>query len=190
MNRFIYAIAGLLLLSTSASAHVGVSATHDFTHGVLHPLTGLDHLLAAFAVGLWGAMAGGRRAIVWPLTFVGVMALATSIGAEGFAIPVSDVLIAATVIALGLLVATAVQASTIVGALAIGAFAFIHGHAHGAEGGAAWPYLAGLIAATTILHGIGLATAKAALAVQRPALIRATGAAVAVAGVVLLVSAS
>ncbi len=190
MNRFVYALAALLLLSTSASAHIGVSVAHDFSHGVLHPLTGLDHLLAAIAVGLWGAMAGGRRAIVWPLTFVAVMAVATVIGAQGFVIPAIDVLIAATVIALGLLVASAVQPSAIVGALAIGAFAFIHGHAHGGEGGAALPYLTGLVAATAILHGLGLATANAALAARRPALIRAGGAAVALTGVVLLVAAS
>jgi len=188
MNRIGYALASLLLMSAPAFAHVGPGAVHDFSAGALHPLSGLDHLLAAFAVGLWGILAGGRKAIIWPLTFVGVMTLATFIGAAGVALPFVEAGIAITVVALGVLLVGAVSLPTLGGSALIAAFAFVHGYAHGSEGGVAWPYLAGLVTATALLHGTGLVTAATALRLHRPALIRAAGAVIAVAGVVLLVA--
>ncbi|HRE53558.1 MAG TPA: HupE/UreJ family protein, partial [Candidatus Competibacter sp.] len=50
-----------------------VSADHGFAAGLLHPLTGLDHLLAMVAVGLFAARAAGPK--LAPATFVLAMAL-------------------------------------------------------------------------------------------------------------------
>jgi len=188
MNRLVYALAASLLMATPALAHIGPGAVHDFAGGVLHPLTGVDHLLAAIGVGLWAMLVDRERPWIWPLTFVGVMALAAALGAQGIALPYVDIAIAGTVIALGLLIAGAVQVSTLVGAIVVAVLAMVHGYAHGAEGGSAWPYLAGIVAATALLHVLGLVTAGTALAFHRPLFIRVAGAAVALAGIVLFIA--
>jgi len=180
--RFAVLLLALGLLPGSALAHVGAGDVHTFTGGVMHPLGGLDHVLAAFAVGLWAALAGGRRALLWPLALVAAMTMAALAGAHGVALPAVEPAIAATVVALGLLIALAVKAPTPIGVVLVALFALVHGHAHGAEGGAALSYLAGLVAATAALHLAGLAAGRVSLAVEAPLLARTAGAAIALAG--------
>jgi len=51
----------VLFLPTLAQAHPGLPGhTHGFANGLAHPLTGLDHVCAMIAVGLWAAQRGGR----------------------------------------------------------------------------------------------------------------------------------
>jgi urease accessory protein len=187
MTRIFAAFGLLALLTTPALAHVGVGDVHDFSSGVLHPFSGLDHMLAAFAVGLWAVLAGPRSLIVWPLTFVTVMAAATLLGAAGFHLPFIEPAIAGSVLALGLLIVLAVRAGPWVGVALIAVFAFVHGHAHGVEGGAALPYLLGLIAATVILHGLGILTGRVATSINAPLLTRGAGGLIAAAGLLLLI---
>lgn len=188
MKKIILALVAVFVLSaTPAMAHIGAGDVHDLSGGLLHPLSGLDHMLAAFALGLWAALAGSRQPFVWPAVFVGTMALATFAGAAGFHLPFGEPAIAGSVLALGLLIALMVRADIWVGAALIAAFAIVHGHAHGAEGGAALPYLAGLIATTAALHVIGVAAGRLALTLNLPVLARGAGGLIAAAGVVLLV---
>jgi hydrogenase/urease accessory protein HupE len=42
----------------------------DFLAGLAHPGSGADHILAMIAVGLWGAVVGGRALWAWPAAFV------------------------------------------------------------------------------------------------------------------------
>lgn len=183
------AATGFLVVMSSASpalAHVGAGDVHSFGSGMLHPLSGLDHMLAAFAVGLWAALSGVRRPLVWPITFVVVMALATVLGASGVPLPFVEPAIAGSVLALGLLIALSVHANTWVGASLIALFAVVHGHAHGAEGGASLPYLCGLVVATAVLHAAGLASGRAAQLLNVTLAARAVGGLIAAAGFWLL----
>jgi len=41
--------------STAALAHVGDHSHMSFTEGLLHPFSGIDHVLAMVAVGLWAS---------------------------------------------------------------------------------------------------------------------------------------
>jgi urease accessory protein len=41
------------VLPSLAYAHVGVSQTSGFAHGFVHPLTGLDHIAAMAAHGVY-----------------------------------------------------------------------------------------------------------------------------------------
>jgi urease accessory protein len=177
----------LVLLASPALAHVGYHSAMSFADGVLHPLNGVDHLLAAFAVGLWASLAGNRQPLVWPLTFVGVMTLAVIAGANGAAMPFMEVAIALSVAALGALIVFAVRAPLAIGAVAIALFAAVHGYAHGVEGGASMPYLAGLVAMTAALHIAGYGFGYLTLRAGRPLLARVAGGAIAAAGVALLV---
>lgn len=155
-------IALLILGITPALAHVGHGAAESFAAGTAHPLGGLDHIAVMIAVGLWAALKGGRALWLWPVTFVGVMLVGGALGMAHVAVPFVEPGILASVVALGLLVALAVDLPLAAGAAIIGVFAIFHGHAHGSEvaeniGGV--EYMAGFALATATLHltGIGFA---------------------------------
>lgn len=181
-----------LLMAPAAGAHTG-HGTDGAVAGLLHPLTGVDHLVAIVAVGLLAATAWRGR-MVWsvPAGFVGGMLAGALLGMAGAAVPGVEVAIAASVLLLGLLVGVpgglpdrgAGRWVTLLAAL-LGA---VHGHAHGAElpaSAAPWQYVAGFVAATVVLHLLGAALG---VAVRRssPARVAASSAISAV-GIVLLV---
>jgi urease accessory protein len=185
--RKLIAFAILFLSAASpALAHVGHGSTASFTAGFGHPLGGLDHVAVMVAVGLWAALKGGRALWAWPAAFVGVMLIGGVLGMAHVPVPFVEPGILASVVALGLLVALAVDLPVWLGALVIGVFAIFHGHAHGSEvaeniGGI--EYMAGFAAATASLHAVGIAFA---LLMQRAALrpvIRVAGAACMLIGV-------
>ena len=173
-----------------ASAHVGVGPVHDLLHGMEHPLTGLDHLAAMLAVGIWAAQLGGRSLWVVPLSFVAVMALGGVLGMTGVYLPLVEPGIVVSLIMLGILVATATRLPLALSALIVGAFALAHGYAHGAEIPSAtsgFTYAAGFILMTVAIHatgvGFGLLTKRA----HASQLQRLAGAAVAACGLYLIV---
>jgi urease accessory protein len=152
----------LLMAPSPALAHVGIGSTASFAAGVAHPLSGLDHITVMIAVGLWAALKGGRALWVWPAAFVGVMLAGAALGMAHVPVPYVEPGILASVVALGLMVALAVDLPVWLGALVIGAFALLHGHAHGsevAENVGGLEYMAGFALATASLHagGIGFA---------------------------------
>jgi len=185
-----------LLVATPALAHPGHETggfmTGGLAHGFLHPLGGLDHVLAMVAVGLIAARIGGRAILLVPAAFLGMMALGGAAGAMGWVLPHVETAIALSVLVLGLVLALGVV-PPVAGAMAlVGAFAVFHGFAHGAEMPGAASGLAyglGFLAATALLHAAGLGLGLAARRVQtRPAL-RVAGAALAAAGLGLLAGA-
>ncbi|TIV69633.1 MAG: HupE/UreJ family protein, partial [Mesorhizobium sp.] len=92
-----------------AYAHVGIGITSSFAAGFAHPLSGLDHMAVMIAVGLWAAMKGGRAVWAWPLAFAGVMLVGGALGMLHVPVPFVEPAILASVVALGLLVALAVD---------------------------------------------------------------------------------
>jgi urease accessory protein len=175
-----------------AWAHVGVGEATGFAHGFFHPITGVDHVLAMVAVGMFAANLGGRALWAVPLTFVTVMAVGGALGIGGIAIPFVETGIAVSVIVLGAAVALRWKWPVIAAMALAGLFAVFHGHAHGAEmpvDASGLGYAAGFMTATALLHavgiGIGLGSTKVA---QRhaPRLVQAGGAAMAIAGFGLL----
>jgi urease accessory protein len=153
-------------ISTSASAHLGLeSHGHgSFVSGFTHPLLGLDHLLAMLGVGLWSALTA-RHAdarLLWgPASFATLLLAGALAGVQGVVLPGLEPMIALSLLALGLLVATRLHTPGAVAALVVGTFAVFHGLAHGQElAGSAtvWQALAGMLLATIVLHAAGLAT--------------------------------
>lgn len=180
-------------LSVTASAHTGVDAhSHSvFLSGFLHPVLGLDHLAAMVAVGLWSALAARRAGtdLLWgPLGFAALLLAGAVLGLQGVDVPAVEPMIAASLLATGLLVVARLRVPGPVAALGVGAFAVFHGVAHGHElagDGAAAVTLAGMLAATVLLHCAGLA-AGWALRHRHMWLARAAGAGVAAFGGALL----
>src|SRR5438477_9552004 len=105
MLRPTAALAIFLALTGAALAHTGHGDASGFAYGFMHPLGGLDHVLAMVAVGLYAAMSGGRAVWLEPAAFLGAMALGGALGAAGYALPYAEIGIAASVVALGLAVA-------------------------------------------------------------------------------------
>jgi urease accessory protein len=185
------AAAAALLIPTLAFAHVGVGPTSGFGNGLLHPISGLDHLCAMIAVGLWAAQQGKRALWAVPLAFVSMMALGGALGMAGRSLPFVEQGIAASLLVLGVLIASAARLPLAAGVLLVGTFAVFHGHAHGAEMPATssgLAYGAGFIAATAMLHGCGIALGLAFQKLDKPRVLRFAGAAVALCGVALFLT--
>ncbi len=186
------AAAAIALLPGMALAHTGVGDTSGFSHGFVHPLTGIDHLLAMMMVGVFAWQLGGRALWLVPLTFVLVMAIGGVFGVAGIGIPFVETGIALSVIVLGAAVAFRLTVPVAVAVALVGLFAVFHGHAHGEEmpeNVAGLAYGLGFMLATAALHaaGIGIGFLIGRIADERgPAIVRITGGLVAMAGFALL----
>lgn len=190
-SRVFAILAAILLLPSLAHAHVGVGETSGFLHGMGHPLSGLDHICAMVAVGLWAAQMGGRAIWAVPLTFVSVMALGGALGMLGFHVPFVETGIVISVLALGVLIAASVHLPLAVSIVVVGLFAIFHGHAHGAEmpeTSSGFGYAAGFIIATAFLHACGIGLGIAIEKLASPAVVRFAGIAIVLCGGYLLLS--
>lgn len=205
LPRAAVSIAGLaaMLASAPALAHPGhdvASVGASLASGLLHPLTGADHLLAMVAVGVWSALAvgagggGGVGVLRVPLAFVALMLVGAVLGLAGLALPAVEPMIAASLLVVGLLVALRARLPAGAAMALVGGFALFHGYAHGAElpaSAGALPgvlaYVGGFAAATVALHLAGIA-AGTVLRRHAPWLARAAGAGVALYGVGLMVA--
>lgn len=186
------ALLALTLTSLPALAHTGVSTAHDLTHGFIHPLSGVDHVLAMVAVGLFAANLGGRALWLVPAAFIGTMIIGGLLGASGVGLPLVEPGIGLSVVVMGLVIALGVRMPTVAAMALVGAFALFHGHAHGTGGtglASFAPYALGFIAATALLllSGIGLKLVLDRLgATPANAVMRAAGVAGVLAGVAIL----
>jgi urease accessory protein len=174
-----------LTFPTVAHAHVGAGAVHGFMHGLAHPLSGLDHICAMFAVGLWAAQMGGRATWRVPASFVSVMILGGLLGMAAVPVPFVEGGIAMSLLVLGVLIAAAVRLPLLLSAAIVGVFAVFHGYAHGAEmpqDASGLEYAAGFVLATALLHACGIAVALLAKNHGRARWLRLSGAAIALCG--------
>jgi urease accessory protein len=174
------------LWAQTASAHVGQGEAYGLLTGFAHPISGMDHVLAMVAVGLWGAQLGAPAIWVLPVAFPLVMAMGGILGFLGVPIPGVEYGIAASAILLGAAVALEVRPPVVVAALLVGLLAIFHGHAHGTElppGQSALLYSMGFVIATGCLHAVGIGIGTVHRWTWGRKLLRAAGTAVAAGGV-------
>lgn len=174
----------LALASTAAVAHpqAGGAHAHDFLSGFAHPFTGVDHLLAMLAVGIWSVRQSNARWL--PTTFIGMVLVGVLTGVAGLTIPGLEAGIALTVATMGVLIAVAARLPSAVGVTMVGVFAVLHGNAHGHELPAAASAIGLLFAsAALVCGGRMLGRAIPALA------LKLSGAAIAATGVLLATAA-
>lgn len=184
---FIFAV---LVAVPPVFAHPGPHYAFSLQSGFLHPVTGLDHMLAMVAVGLWAGLNGGRAVWIWPLAFVAAMLAGGAAGMAHLAAPYVEPGILVSLVILGLAVAVGLRAPTAIGAVLVGLFAFLHGHAHGAElpvGASALGYAAGFAVATGLLHVVGITIVRTAGQGTGALAVRSAGVLVALSGLVLFV---
>jgi urease accessory protein len=178
-----------LLAPALALAHQETGQAAGFLSGLAHPVSGLDHVLAMVAVGLWGAVLGPPAIWVLPVAFPVVMALGGLMGLLGIPVPGVEVGIALSAIVLGAMVLAELRPSLWLAAAVVAFFAIFHGHAHGQElpeGTSALLYSLGFVVATGLLHAVGILLGEAhRWSVGRQA-VRAAGGGVALAGLFFL----
>ena len=148
------------MLPVPALAHIVKGEGVGFISGFRHPISGLDHIIAMVAVGLWGAQLG--RPAIWalPVTFPLVMAFGGFLGLIGVRVPGSEIAIALSGLLLGAAVCLEWRPPLAAAAMLVGVFGLFHGYAHGAElppGQNALLYSLGFVLATGLLHACGIA---------------------------------
>jgi urease accessory protein len=182
-------LVAMLASPSTLFAHTRGGEALGLLSGLLHPISGLDHVLAMIAVGLWGAQLGAPAMWLLPVTFPMVMAFGGMLGLMGIGLPGIEAGIAVSALALGFAVFREARPQLWIAAVLVGFFAIFHGHAHGTElpaGANGMLYSVGFVAATGTLHacGIGLGLVHR-WPLGRTAL-RYAGAVVALAGVAFL----
>jgi urease accessory protein len=185
------AFASLSFVVASAPAMLAhpLQSASGFTNGLEHPVSGLDHVLAMIAVGLWGAQLGAPAVWLLPITFPMVMAVGGMLGLMGVSIPGVEVGIALSALALGGVVLTETRLRPWMAAALVGVFAICHGHAHGVElppGASGLLYSIGFVVATGTLHAVGIAIGLVHRWWSGRLAIRLAGGVVALAGMVFL----
>lgn len=180
-------------LGGTAVAHTGHGELASFSGGFLHPLLGLDHVVAMVALGIWATQLGSRGIPRLPACFLAATLGGWLIGTWGIPLPGTEAGVALSSVALGLLILFAVQPPTAVASALAAAFAVIHGYAHGVGMPAAGDevaYAAGFTLASALLIGVGISTAWAGSAQtgRLRVLLPSAGAAAATAGLVFLLA--
>ena len=141
------------------AAHVESGAVGGFLSGLAHPVSGLDHVIAMVAVGLWGAQLGMPALWALPVAFPMMMAFGGLLGLIGAPLPGVEIGIAASAIVLGGLVLADARLPLAAALTVVAVFAIFHGHAHGTELAPdedAMLYSIGFVIATGLLHAVGI----------------------------------
>ncbi|MGA8052877.1 MAG: HupE/UreJ family protein [Burkholderiales bacterium] len=179
----------LALAPGFALAHEETGQAAGFLAGLVHPVSGMDHVLAMIAVGLWGAVLGPPAIWVLPVAFPMVMALGGLLGLLGIPVPGVEIGIAISAIVLGAMVLAEVRPPIWLAALIVAFFAVFHGHAHGRElpeGTSALLYSLGFVVATGLLHAVGILLGVAHRWPDGRNALRVAGAGVSLAGLYFL----
>ncbi|MBR0566857.1 HupE/UreJ family protein [Azoarcus sp. L1K30] len=184
-------IIGLIgsLFPLAALAHTESGQAAGLLSGLSHPVSGLDHVLAMVAVGLWGAILGAPAIWTLPVAFPVMMAFGGLLGLLGIPLPGVEIGIALSAVILGSAVLTQVRPSLGIATAIVAVFAVFHGHAHGTElpeGASGLLYSMGFVIATGLLHGAGIVIGTADRWQAGRQAIRAAGGSVALAGLFFL----
>lgn len=196
LNRFhgdrmnLLLISLLIVMPEIALAHALEGAGGGFVTGLLHPIMGVDHLVAMVAVGLWGAFLGERALWILPIVFPSIMAVGAAFGIVGLEIPLVEFVIALSGVVLGALIALRVRAPLAIAMVLVGIFAIFHGYAHGVEMPeqiSAITYSAGFVIGTGLLHLAGVAIGFATRLPRGELLVRGCGGVISAIGLSYLV---
>ena len=166
--------------------------TDSIAYGFTHPLGGLDHLLAMFAVGLLSVQVGRLGWAYVPAVFVLFLIVGGVLGMIGQTIPQMEDGILLSVIALGVLVVLQMRFIPVLALVVVAVFGLIHGYPHGTEIPAvanAFQYVIGFSLASALMHLIGVGVGTICDVFPNPRQVRAIlGGALFGAGLVLLVT--
>ncbi|GGK61437.1 HupE/UreJ family protein [Amphritea balenae] len=180
--------AAALLASTPAFAHTGDALTSSTLAGFLHPLTGMDHLLAMLAIGGWAAWQTKSAQIKVTLSLFLFLLAGFGLALSGIVLPMIESTIALSVLISGLLLTVAVRLPTGIAIAITAIFALAHGQAHGLGAtGSILLFIAGFMSSSAVLYFTGMLSCQN-LRQQLPALTRIGGSIIAMIGGYLLLT--
>jgi urease accessory protein len=163
--KFLLAALTIILTPVAAFAHTGTGGASGIAHGFMHPLGGMDHVLAMVSVGLFAYVLGGRALWLVPAAFVAMMAAGGLLGMSGVSVPFVEPGMGLSIIVIGMAAASGLKMPTATAMALAGGFAVFHGAAHGAEmpqDSSGLVYALGFTASTALLHIAGIAACFAA----------------------------
>lgn len=175
-----------LLLAPGGQAHVEAGGAGSVVAGFLHPVTGIDHVVAMVAVGLWGAVLGPPAIWLLPVAFPMVMAFGGLLGLLAVPLPGVETGIALSALVLGVLVMFQTRLPLAWTFLLVGLFALFHGFAHGIElpeGADALLFSLSFVVATGLLHLVGIALGEVRRWAWGPSVLKLAGAVIAAVGI-------
>lgn len=181
--------AALLFNPVMAQAHMEQGQAVGFLTGLEHPWSGLDHILAMVAVGIWGAQLGNPALWILPVAFPMMMAIGGMMGLLGIPLHGVEIGIAISAIVLGLMILLELRINLIFTVIIVGFFAIFHGHAHGTElpaGQSGLLYSMGFVVGTGCLHGVGILIGMIHYYQVGKPLLRGTGAFIMIMGCLFL----
>ncbi len=152
-------VLSLIIAPTLVHAHVERGQAAGLLTGFEHPWSGLDHILAMVAVGIWGAQLGNPAIWVLPITFPVMMSIGAMLGLLSIPLPGIEIGIAVSAVMLGIMILGEFRPHLVVAMMIVGFFAIFHGHAHGTElpaGQSGLLYSLGFVVGTGCLHTIGI----------------------------------
>jgi urease accessory protein len=161
MKKYVATFAAVIT-PTAAFAHTGngMAHVHGVAQGFMHPITGADHVMAMFTVGLLAYVVGGRALWLVPAAFISMMAVGGALGMSGINLPFVELGIGLSIVGIGAAAAFGQNLSVSAAMALVGTFAIFHGFAHGAEmpvDASGLTYAVGFISATAMLHAAGIA---------------------------------
>jgi len=181
-----------VIFTPFAQAHTVTTEMTGLIAGVVHPLTGADHILAAIAAGLWSALAVSATFRSITAAFLGMLGLGVFAGLAGIPLSLAEPVIALSLITLGALIVLRVHLPRVAGYAVMGGFALFHGYVHAVEmpmtASAVW-YAAGLLLTTSFLLISGNALGRWLRQAESRVPARLAGGFVVLIGSLLLVSA-
>ena len=164
-SRFVIFTGLLLILSLPTQAHTGIGAVHGLIDGLIHTITGVNHLLVMLGIGLWASMRGGQALWLFPMVFLMAMSVGAALHFAGFTVTAAESWVAFSVFAAGVLVWRNTPMSSALAVAVVAVFALANGYTHAAElanGTDALAYSAGFLLMTALLLGLGVAVGLSA----------------------------
>lgn len=149
----------LTLLASSLFAHTKGVSTFTAAEGFMHPFSGLDHIFAMLAVGIFASFFLKKDAIKVIGLFAGMMVVSSYLATFSINIPFVEAAIIVSIIAITLMIVFVKNIEKKVALGLIGIFGMAHGYAHGLEfsqNGSFEGYVFGFLLATLIMHFAGL----------------------------------
>ncbi len=129
-----YYIAVMLLFTSSPLfAHTGGMFNETLWQSLIHPLTGIDHLLVLVSVGLLAAKRGSYAIVLYPLTFLVMMVLGAGLNFAGIQLPLLETMIALSVIFMGYSLITVDYLLSHIVFVVLSLFGVFHGYVHVSE---------------------------------------------------------
>ncbi|WNB76204.1 HupE/UreJ family protein [Methylomonas koyamae] len=163
LKHFLLTISTFSASSMPAYAHPfhWASESIGFGSGLLHPFSSSDHILTMLAVGLWICRSGGARAVVsLGSAFLMLLLLGAGLALIPLEIAHAETLMYASVLVLGLLLASGRKLHWALSLPVISGVAVSHGYVHTYDiwlDADALGYTAGFTVATLMLLAIGVA---------------------------------